>query len=206
MSNQELAQAQQRQRVEAIIDSNLSEINRLSNDLAEDLLDGVHKVLLLEDINFSGNLSASFEHVKDADNTHMVATNNPYAEIVDQGMPPGNRVNFDYLYNWVVKKLGITDKDDAREVTFKIQNKILSKGIAPTRFIKKSMYRVIGLRGIVPVKKTRIKQSRLTKALKRINKYVRKFNRGLRKINKVLKPVQDSYKHVQRYGKSQSSR
>lgn len=139
---------------------NLLEIYRLSNDIADELNGNIKKVLVTQDINFTGNLSSSF-HKDDVGGFVAVVSKNPYALPVDRGMPKGTVVNFDALLKWVEGKLGITDEAEAREVTFKIRNKIISTGIKPTRFIKKAVSIFINKHGVLTPARTGI--PRITK-------------------------------------------
>ena len=183
---------------------------RMQKDLGEDLIMNIKKVLRDEDINFTQDLSNSFELVMhtspsepDAGTTSVV-TSNPYANLVDKGMKPGVSVNFDALYDWVRIKIGL-EEPELTPVTWSILHKIRNKGIAPTRFAKKAIKMTIGKHGIPNVKKrfstskkkrgTFMKKlikfvkkvKKVIKKMKRIvNKVVklRKINKGLRKINK----------------------
>ena len=61
---------------------------------------------------------------------------------VEFGLPPGHTVPYGALLKWVKGKLGISDPELAKTVTFKIRNKILKKGIKPKRFMKKAILRL----------------------------------------------------------------
>lgn len=174
----------------------MAEILRLSNDVADAIHENIHKVLLVEDINFTGNLDKSF--FKDTKAGFVfLASDNPYAIPVDRGMPAGTIVNFDALFRWVQGKLGISDDDEAREVTFKIRNKIITKGIAPTRFIKKSIRMFIMKHGVISPRQNRTpstnrtssKAKKVIKYIKKATRTIKKFNKGLRKISKFLNRV-----------------
>lgn len=164
---------------------NLAEIYRLSNDIADELNGNIKKILVTEDINFTGDLSSSF-HKDDVGGFVALVSKNPYALPVDRGMPKGTIVNFDALLKWVKGKLGIVDEKEAREVTFKIRNKIITKGIAPTRFIKKA------------INMFTMKYGALTPSRTDTPKITKKKHRTLAKIGKALKKA---YKNTKKTAK-----
>lgn len=170
----------------AAIAHNKAEVERLATDISNGLLKNIRDQFVFQDINFTGDLSASFETIKQEDGFHAVVTKNSYAVPVDVGMPAGTEVNFDALYNWVVGKLGIEEGDTAREVTFKIRQKILAKGIKPKRYMKKAIKKFIGQHGGRVVGKP---SSSASKRSGGILKLIRKVNRKLKKVDKVLKQV-----------------
>lgn len=176
-------------RAQIVSQANQLEIERLSLDIQGKLIREIQKNLLVDDINFTGNLSASFHGGVSEEGFKTVETNNPYAVPVDRGMPPGTIVNFEGLKKWVKGKLGITDETEASDVTFKIRNKILAKGIQPTRFIKKSIKGIIAKHGairIVGMKKAKHKKSRMERFLSKAVRTTRTINKLLRKIDKTL--------------------
>lgn len=172
---------------------NLAEIRRLSNDIADEINSNIKKVLVTEDINFTGELSKSFHKVNSDDFVYLIS-NNPYAIPVDRGMPKGTVVNFDALLNWVKIKLGVEDEDQARDVTFRIRNKIISKGIAPTRFIKKAVNMFIMKYGVLTpsVRRARVskkKHKTLTKVIKTLKKVYKATKKTAKFLNNVRNRV-----------------
>lgn len=163
---------------------NKAEVERLAISISNGLNDSIKDQFVFQDINFTGDLSASFIVIKQEDGFYAVVTKNAYAVPVDVGMPAGTAVNFDALYNWVVGKLGISEGDEAREVTFKIRQKILAKGIRAKRYMKKAIKSFSGKYGGKSA--PRISKPRKSGG---ILKHIRKINRKLRKVNKVLKVV-----------------
>jgi len=171
---------------------NISEIHRLDDDIVDEIIRNMRRVLHDEDINFSGKLSQSIES-KTVDGVRHVIVNSPYATVVDKGMAPGTNVNFDALKNWVENKLQVPS-DQSNDVTIRIMNKIRTTGIKPKFYAKKSLKMLIAKHGVVRVRNKKRNQSsfekRLNKAVKisrKIAKIVRKANRNINKINKFIK-------------------
>ena len=135
---------------------------RMQKDLGVELIKNIKKVLRNKDINFTEDLSNSFELVMMTSATESnvgttsVATSNPYANLVDKGMRAGKWVNYDALYDWVSTKLwsrtGLDEKYFA-DVTWKIMRKIKNEGIDPTHFAKKAIKMVIGKHGVAGTKR-----------------------------------------------------
>ena len=113
---------------------NEAEIDRLTDDIAKDLLSQIQWGLESADgqvsgnphgkINFTSELSDSFS-VQEIEGYKCVVTDNPYSGFVEYGTPAGNNINLniDDLRAWVFHKLGITDEDENLNVTFKIAKK-----------------------------------------------------------------------------------
>jgi|TARA_R110000772_G_scaffold27465_1_gene69855 hypothetical protein len=180
------------------VSENQYERFRMQKDLGVALITNIKKVLKTEGINFTEDLSNSFELVMNIKSgTSAVETSNPYANLVDKGMKPGVSVNFDALYDWVRIKIGL-EEPELTDVTWKILHKIRNKGIDPTHFAKKAIKKVIGKHGLAGThrrkykKKTTIsgqladKRGRFAKMISKVKANVSK---SAKKINKVLKKV-----------------
>ena len=180
------------------VSENQYERFRMQKDLGVALITNIKKVLKTEGINFTEDLSNSFELVMNIKSgTSAVETSNPYANLVDKGMKPGVTVNFDALYDWVRIKIGL-EEPELTDVTWKILHKIRNKGIDPTHFAKKAIKKVIGKHGLAGThrrkykKKTTIsgqladKRGRFAKMISKVKANVSK---SAKKINKVLKKV-----------------
>ena len=180
------------------VSENQYERFRMQKDLGVALITNIKKILRDEDINFTQDLSNSFELVMNIKSgTSAVETSNPYANLVDKGMKPGVTVNFDALYDWVRIKIGL-EEPELTDVTWKILHKIRNKGIDPTHFAKKAIKKVIGKHGLAGThrrkykKKTTIsgqladKRGRFAKMISKVKANVSK---SAKKINKVLKKV-----------------
>ena len=180
------------------VSENQYERFRMQKDLGVALITNIKKVLKTEGINFTEDLSNSFELVMNIKSgTSTVETSNPYANLVDKGMKPGVSVNFDALYDWVRVKIGL-EEPELTEVTWAILHKIRNKGIDPTHFAKKAIKKVIGKHGLAGThrrkykKKTTIsgqladKRGRFAKMISKVKANVSK---SAKKINKVLKKV-----------------
>ena len=175
---------------------------RMQKDLGVELIKNIKKVLRDEDINFTQDLSNSFEIIMMTSSsepdvgTTSVATSNPYANFVDKGMRPGKWVNFDALYDWVRIKLDF-EEPELTSVTWAILKKIHYKGIAPTHFAKKAIKMVIGKHGLAGTKRKYNKKSKVSGGLgdkrskwaKRVAKVKAKVSKSAKKVNKILKKV-----------------
>ena len=194
------------------VSENQYERFRMQKDLGVDLITNIKKILRDEDINFTQDLSNSFELVMhtspsepDAGTTSVV-TSNPYANLVDKGMKPGVSVNFDALYDWVNIKLGL-EEPELTEVTWSILHKIRNKGIAPTRFAKKAIKMTIGKHGIPNIKKrsssTKKKRGnfmkKLIKFVKKVKKVIKKMKRIVNKVVKLRK-INKGLRQLNKYG------
>ena len=184
------------------VSENQYERFRMQKDLGVALITNIKKILKTEDINFTEDLSNSFELVMNIKSgTSAVETSNPYANLVDKGMKPGVSVNFDALYDWVSTKLwartGLEEADFTR-ITWAILHKIRNKGIDPTHFAKKAIKMVIGKHGLAGTHRRKYKKKTTIsgKLADKRGKYAKAFsyakakvNKAAKKINKVLKKV-----------------
>lgn len=152
-----------------LLPENQEEMNRLKTDISARVVGYYRDQLVFDDVNFTGQLSGSV-HINFENNDIGVKVDSPYAMPVEFGLSPGHKVNFDALKKWVEGKLGV-DPSESREVTFKIFNKIRTKGIKPKRPLKKAILRLVkndGARAGTPIKRT--KRSRLKKIINTIKK------------------------------------
>jgi hypothetical protein len=176
--------------------NNEQEIERLNKDIQEGIIKNIHQQLVDDDINFTGDLSNSFEAGMDGI-FHTVESNNKYAGLVEFGMPAGMYVDWYALRIWVEGKLGIQEGDGLTQVTWKIYHKIKGNGIAPKRFFKKSILKFKGEfgkrnapRGSRGSRSSSSFSKRSTKALKTL----KKINRAFKKVIKSVKPITNAYK------------
>ena len=181
------------------VSENQYERFRMQKDLGVALITNIKKVLKTEGINFTEDLSNSFELVMNIKSgTSAVETSNPYANLVDKGMKPGVSVNFDALYDWVRIKIGL-EEPELTDVTWKILHKIRNKGIDPTHFAKKAIKKVIGKHGLAGTHRRKYKKKTTTisgKLADKRGKYAKAFSsakakvsKAAKKINKILKKV-----------------
>ena len=181
------------------VSENQYERFRMQKDLGVALITNIKKILKTEGINFTQDLSNSFELVMNIKSgTSAVETSNPYANLVDKGMKPGVSVNFDALYDWVRVKIGL-EEPELTEVTWEILHKIRNKGIDPTHFAKKAIKKVIGKHGLAGTHRRKYKKKTTTisgKLADKRGKYAKAFSsakakvsKAAKKINKILKKV-----------------
>src|SRR5690348_12981582 len=170
----------------------------MCNNIADGVMNNIHKVLKDEDINFTGNLDRSF--YKTVENGFVVVkSTSPYAVPVDRGMPAGTIVNFEALFKWVQGKLGISDPKEAMDVTIKIRNKIITKGIKPTRFVKKAIKMFIAKHGYIRPQINKSKTTKSSRFIKKVLKYVKKANKIIKKMNRALAKTSKFLNTVKRY-------
>lgn len=164
-------------------------IDNLVENIQIELMGNLKDMLSVEDINFSGKTSDSIK-AEVIDNIRYVTINSPYATIVDKGLTPGTRVNFDALKNWVHVKLGINEPE-LTTATFKIQNKILGKGITPTFFVKKAIKKLIGKIGTPATKRygQKNRPGTVTKGLSKTSRIIKKINKVTQKMSKVSQKI-----------------
>lgn len=177
--------------IDNAIKHNQSERERLSKDITTEMKRLIKKQLADDDINFTEDLSNSFELGIDDNGFATVQSPNRYAGLVDAGTPAGTRVNFDALRYWVENKLGVSP-DESTNVTFKIYQKIISTGIQPKRYMKKAIKIFIGKYGKVSVHNkitNRRKKSRLQKVLGKIFKHIKAVSKALKDINRTVKKI-----------------
>lgn len=175
---------------------------RMKKNIGAELIDNIRLVLQNEDINFTGDLSNSFELFLMRDNA-WVASTNKYAGLVDRGLNPGTTVNFDALKDWVRIKLGITDEPELTNVTWKIIRKIAAAGIPPKRYAKKAIKMVIYDHGVPNIKRqTGSKRNKSGKFAKKVKSISKKINRIIKKINRnINKGIRKSIKTLSKTGK-----
>lgn len=163
---------------------NTREIGRLITDLQMDLIEKLQGVLANSDINFTGDLSNSI-HPETIGGVKSVVIDSPYATLVDKGVPPGSKPNYNKLKKWVEGKLGITDEDELERATIKIQDKIANKGIEPTFFVKKAIKALIAMRGVTRIRKRRTRVS-ANKTLTKVARKVSRVNRMTKKVARIM--------------------
>ena len=162
-----------------------SEIFRLTTDIQDDLTHNMRLQLVFDDINFTGALSKSINQSHDG-RFHTIEVTSPYAKFVEYGMPPGHKVSYWALFKWVQGKLLISDKKEARDVTFKIRSKILGEGIKPKRFMKKAILRLGRYNNLVAQRTT----VRTNRQPVNNNRYkLRNTVRSLVKMAKLIKNI-----------------
>ena len=174
--------------------SNLKEINRMTDDIQKELIQKIQKQIGMDDITFTGNLR---KNIKGGfwGSFKTVVADTPYAYFVEFGLPAGKWVNYDALRSWVEGKLGITEEEELNAVTWKILKKINSNGIKQKRFMKKGIKALISKRGVIS---TRGKSSpkgksstignflnRVAKLSKTINKYIKKADKFMGKVGNI---------------------
>ena len=174
--------------------SNLKEINRMTDDMQKELIQKIQKQIGMDDITFTGNLR---KNIKGGfwGSFKTVEADTPYAYFVEFGLPPGKWVNFDALRLWVEGKLGISEEEELNAVTWKILRKINNKGIKPKRFMKKGIKALIARRGVISTRgkssgkkeKSAIGKflSRVAKISKTINKYAKKADKFMGKVGNI---------------------
>ena len=182
---------------------NKIEMKKMKDHMRKRIIHHMKNTLGTEDINFTGKLTDSI-HMVTENNVNMIVVDSPYGYIIEYGMAPGNKVNFDALKYWVSKKLGIPD-ENLMDVTYKIYNKILNKGLKPKWFIKKALKKFIGQSSVATVRAPRKPQGskfarkfkkamkklnrKLTKAIKTISSTTKKGNKNLNKVNRYYKKM-----------------
>ncbi|NIU85999.1 MAG: hypothetical protein GWN56_01465 [Nitrosopumilaceae archaeon] len=167
-----------------LLPENREEMLKMKVEIANEVMEASKDFLDQNDIDFTMKLSDSI-NVEIEGDTVTVKVNAPYAGVVEYGLAPGTAVNVDALRKWVEGKLGVTDPDEAKDVTWKIFNKIRSEGIKPTRFFKKSINAVA--KGTKPSRVTRKKKSKFMRNLKKALRMVKKIRKHIR-IGKRYKP------------------
>ena len=161
---------------------NRGEMLRMMKDIQDAVVDESEAILDTDDINFTMELSQSITATVEGDK-HYVTVGSPYGWFVEFGTPPGHKVNWQALRRWVVVKLKVPE-EEADEVTSRIRNKIMKKGIGSTRFFKRAIKLVIGATNALaptPEKHTRVKR---TKKKKKISRIRRLYNWIMSKIGK----------------------
>jgi len=172
-----------------LIEYNRAEMDRLMEEIQEDVIKKTRQQLDIDDINFTSELSRSVE-AKKIGNQYWVVIKSPYAKFVEFGTPAGKNVNFDALRNWVEGKLGVP-KDESDIVTMRIMNKIRTKGIKPKRFFKKAIKAVISRRGI-------LRSAGAKRSIGRVEKFL---NRGVKVSKKINKTSKRIAKHISSFNK-----
>lgn len=176
-------------KVSRISYENTREIERFNDDIVNDLLVRTRQQLVVDDIDFTGGLSKSVRTGTEG-SFRTLDIDSPYARFVEFGLPPGIRVNFDALQRWVAGKLGISDEKENREVSSKIFQKILGKGIKPKRFLKKAIKSLIASRGVLRTRSiTKNKVSRFQKVLNKGVKFAKKIKRKSKTLSKYIKTL-----------------
>ncbi len=130
------------QRFYTVNEHNEHTIDVLVDDISDEIVKTSRKILRTEDINFTGGLSDKILQYKQG-KFRFIKYDSPYAEFVEDGMPPGGNVDMSKLRKWVRDKVGIKDEVRLSVVTNNIFNKIKTEGIEPKRFLDKSLDFVI---------------------------------------------------------------
>ncbi len=186
--------------------TNEEEIDRLTEDIAKDLIVQIQWGLTEDDINFTGDTSDSII-IDEERGSRTIIIDTPYAGFIEYGLPGGGgvgniNINIDQLRSWVFHKLGITDEEENLAVTYKIAKKIQTKGIRPKRFVKKAIKRLISGRSVP--NKPRAKRAKsgffekLKKKFKKL-KILKKLKKTSKKIKKLINKADKTYKKLRRY-------
>ena len=117
-----------------------------------EIITNMRDILREQGIDFTQDLSNSFQFTLNVGGSASVYTQNAYASFVDKGIAGGHKLNFDALQDWVRIKVGL-EEPELTPVTWAIINKIQANGIKPTRFVKKALKRLIGQHGAVSVRR-----------------------------------------------------
>lgn len=157
-------------------------IDTLVDDISDDIIKTSRMILRTEDINFTGGLSDKISKSKTG-NVSYIIYDSPYAELVEDGMPPGMYIDIKQLREWVRKKLGITDERALGVATGNIFNKIVNQGIEPTRFLDKSLDLVLKKWG----KKATTSRIKRTSTVKSVIKTAKMVEKTASKINKFVR-------------------
>jgi len=156
-------------------------IDVLTDDISDDIVKTARKILRTDDINFTGGLSKKILQYAQG-KFKFIKFDSPYAEFVEDGMPPGEDIDMEKLRVWVQKKVGITDEEKLSIVTGNIFKKITDVGIEPKRFLDKSLSMVIKKWG----KKERNRQARKANTTKKVIKIAKTITNIASKINKFI--------------------
>ena len=156
-------------------------IDVLTDDISDDIVKTSRIILRTEDINFTGGLSKKILQYSQG-KFKFIKFDSPYAEFVEDGMPPGEDIDMSKLRKWVEKKVGIKDPEVLSIVTGNIAKKIEKDGIVPKRFLAKSLDVVIKRWG----KKERNRGARKANNTKSILKIAKTVKRVVGKINKLF--------------------
>lgn len=163
---------------------------RLVDDIQESIIDNIHNILKHDDIDFTGDMSASFVKGKEGD-FPTVETDNKYAGFIEFGMPAGEDIDYDKLRIWVEFKVGIPEGDELTAVTNIIYKRIKSNGIQPRRYMRKAIRKFVGMSGTTSIKSggsnTPKKQgfsSKVKKAVTSVKKLISDF-----KSSKMVKKI-----------------
>ena len=157
-------------------------IDELEDDISDEIIKTSRIILRTEDINFTGGLSDKIRKYKIGKFKYIVY-DSPYAEFVEDGMPPGEYIDMSKLRKWVRGKLGIKDEEVLSIVTGNIYRKIKDEGIAPKKFLDKSLDYVIKKWGT----RDRSRQARRSNTIKKVIKTTKAITRVVSKINKFVK-------------------
>jgi len=156
-------------------------IDVLTDDISDDIVKISRRILRTEDINFTGGLSKKILQYTQG-KFKFIKFDSPYAEFVEDGMPPGEDIDMSKLRKWVEKKVGITDEEQLSIVTGNIAKKIQNEGIVPKRFLAKSLDVVIKRWG----KKDRNSGARRANNTKSVLKIAKTIKSITSKINKLI--------------------
>ncbi len=154
----------------------------LVDDISDDIVKTSRKILRTEDINFTGGLSQRIRQYTRG-KFKFITFDSPYAEFVEDGMPPGEDIDMSKLRKWVKGKIGIKDEAALGVVTGRIAAKIIAEGIIPKRFLDKSVDYVTKKWGV----KVRNSQARPTGPIKKVTRTAKTIEKVVNKINKFVK-------------------
>ena len=113
----------------------LLDIERLVNDVGEDLVEQLTKTMYDMDKVVFGRMVQSWDYHKE-DKT--VASKRPGIWNVEFGLAPGTKVPVENLRNWLINKFAMEPKE-ADHVAYAVQQKIFKNGIEPTRFVRQAL-------------------------------------------------------------------
>ena len=111
------------------------DINRLVDDVGEDLVEQLTRTMYEMDKVVFGRMVQSWDYHKE-DKT--VASKRPGIWNVEFGREPGSRVPIEPLRNWLIGRFGMEPKR-ASKIAYAVERKIYKNGIKPTRFVKRAL-------------------------------------------------------------------
>lgn len=110
-------------------------------DICEDIVAQLQHEIVADGLVYTQELFKSWEITKEGD-TYIIGSPLVYAQIMDEGRLPGKMPPVEVLFPWVMDKIKVKNKEEAKRVAWAIAAKIAKEGIEPRRYVKRALFKM----------------------------------------------------------------
>ena len=107
-------------------------------DIGEQIFANSQKNIIDMGLVDRGTLLNSGEFIVNDDSVE-IRYNVNYADIIEFGRNPGSMPHFTPIFEWVQRKLGVSDKKKAKSIAFAVMQDIKKNGLEPRPYLSKAI-------------------------------------------------------------------